>query len=136
MSEPNEPAEPAEELPEDAEQTEDEEVVRRAVGRFRRMGRRLMDRKELAEDTRELLGAMLETSDKAKTEVVKLVAREVRTYLQELQVMDDLKDLATSHSLEFHVSMNLKPLAEAADDLSSQEDVEDDEPLIEPDSAE
>ena len=136
MSEPNEPAEPAEELPEDAEQTEDEEVVRRAVGRFRRMGRRLMDRKELAEDTRELLGAMLETSDKAKTEVVKLVAREVRTYLQELQVMDDLKDLATSHSLEFHVSMNLKPLAEAEDDLSSQEDVEDDEPSIEPDSAE
>jgi len=89
-----------------------EEDAGGAVGRLRRLGRKLIERKELADDTRELLGAMLETSDRAKTEVVKMVAREVRTYLQELRVMDDLKDIMTSHSLEFRVSMNLKPLAE------------------------
>ena len=83
-----------------------------AVGRLRRMGRRLMDRKELAEDTKDLLGAMLETSDKAKTELVKMVAREFRTYLEELRVVDDVRDLMTQHSLEMHVSLNLKPLAE------------------------
>ena len=40
--------------------------------RMLRFARRLMDRKELAEDTRELLHAVLNTSDKAKTEAVRL----------------------------------------------------------------
>ena len=84
------------------------------VERLKRLGRRLLSKEDLADDTREILGAMLETSDKAKTEVVKLVAREFRTYLEELKVMDDLKDLMTSHSLELNVSMSLKPLAELA----------------------
>ena len=98
------------------------------VGRLRRLGRRLIERKDLADDTREILGAMLETSDRAKTEVVKMVAREVRTYLQELRVMDDLKDIMTSHSLELNVSMNLKPLADAMEKPSTdEEDLESDE---------
>ena len=99
------------------------------VGRLKRLGRRLMSKEDLADDTREILGAMLETSDKAKTEVVKLVAREVRTYLEELKVMDDLKDLMTSHSLELKVSMNLKPLVEASDDAVSEVPVAD-EPVV------
>lgn len=96
-----------------------------AVGRLKRLGRRLLSKEDLADDTREILGAMLETSDKAKTEVVKLVAREVRTYLEELKVMDDLREMMTSHSLELNVSMSLKPLAEkiqaSADEPESQE---------------
>lgn len=75
-----------------------------------RFARRLMDRRELAEDTRELLSAVLNTSDKAKTEAVRLVAREVRGYLKELKLKETLVDLATSHSLE--VSIRLKPLPE------------------------
>ena len=37
-------------------------------------------------DPRELVGAMLDTGDKAKTEIVKLVAREVRGYLEALEL--------------------------------------------------
>jgi hypothetical protein len=76
-----------------------------------RFAKRLMDRRELAEDTRDLLYAVLTTSDKAKTEAVKMVAREVRSYLKELQLKEDLLDLARSHSLE--ISLRLKPLADA-----------------------
>ena len=104
-----------------------EEESSGAVGRLRRLGRKLIERKELADDTRELLGAMLETSDRAKTEVVKMVAREVRTYLQELRVMDDLKDIMTSHSLELRMSMNLKPLAETLGSEDASATVEDEE---------
>lgn len=105
---------------EDAERSDvSEEEASGAVGRLRRLGRKLIERKELADDTRELLGAMLETSDRAKTEVVKMVAREVRTYLQELRVMDDLKDIMTSHSLELRMSMNLKPLVEGLEEEAS-----------------
>ena len=113
---------------EDAERADvSEEEASGAVGRLRRLGRKLMERKELADDTRELLGAMLETSDRAKTEVVKMVAREVRTYLQELRVMDDLKDIMTSHSLELRMSMNLKPLVEGLEEGEASVPVEDEE---------
>ena len=77
-------------------------------GRFARLARRLMDRKELAEDTRDLLMAVLSTSDRAKTEGVRMIAREVRTYLEELKLKEEVMDLLTSHSLE--VSLHLKPL--------------------------
>ncbi|HHO50674.1 MAG TPA: hypothetical protein ENK18_07305 [Deltaproteobacteria bacterium] len=77
--------------------------------RVRRFARRFMDRRELAEDTKELLAAVLNSSDKAKTEAVRMVAREVRTYLSELKLKEDLLDLIRSHSLE--ISISLKPLA-------------------------
>lgn len=78
------------------------------TSRFARMARRLMDRKELAEDTRDVIMAVLSTSDRAKTEAVKMIAREVRTYLEELQLKEEVMELLTSHSLEF--SVHLKPL--------------------------
>lgn len=76
--------------------------------RVLRFARRLMNRGELAEDTKDLLAAVLNTSDKAKTEAVRIVAREVRGYLKELKLKEELLDLVTSHSLE--ISVHLKPL--------------------------
>lgn len=81
---------------------------------LRRRLQRLLDRRELAEDTREVLGGMLEMSDRAKTEAVKLVAREVRNYLDELRITEDIHELVTSHSLEVNLSLHLKPLSEGA----------------------
>jgi len=82
-----------------------------ATDRIVRFARRLLDRRDLAEDTKELLTAVLTTSDKAKTEAVRMVAREVRNYLSELRLKEDLMELARSHSLEIKLSMHLKPLA-------------------------
>ena len=94
---------------EDDEHADDEHRPR--TGLRRRLGR-LLNQRELAEDTREVLGGMLDISDRAKTEAVRLVAREVRNYLDELRIMDDMKELVTSHSLEVRLSLNLKPLVE------------------------
>ena len=63
-------------------------------------------------DAREMLGAVLDTGDKAKTEVVRMIAREVRSYLEALQVGDDIHDLLTNYSLEVHASLHLRPLRE------------------------
>lgn len=63
-------------------------------------------------DAREVLGAVLETGDKAKTEVVRMVAREVRNYLEELRAGEALHDLLTNYSVEVHASFHLRPLAE------------------------
>jgi len=102
----DEPSQPDEELP--RESTEEGEGRSTRVMRF---ARRLMDRKELAEDTRDLLWTVMATSDKAKNEAVRIAAKEVRNYLSELKLKEDLLDLATSHSLE--ISISLKPLAHA-----------------------
>jgi len=107
----------------------------RAGGRIRRLGRRLLrevepdradrerpdrdrpdrDRPErsILGDAKEVFGAVLEGGDKAKTEVVRAVAREVRTYLDELGLKDDVHHLLTNYSFEIHASVNLRRLAEA-----------------------
>jgi hypothetical protein len=76
-------------------------------GRLRRLGKRLM---QSGDDVRDLASAVLDTSDRAKTEMVRMVAREVRNYLDELKLKEDLVELARSHSLEVKVSLHLKPL--------------------------
>lgn len=79
--------------------------------RLRSLGRRLMSS---GDDMRELAGAFIETSDRAKTEMVKMVAREVRTYLDELRLKEEILELARSHSLEVKLSLHLKPLNQDA----------------------
>ena len=76
-------------------------------GRLGRLGRRLLDR---GDDVKELAGVLLDGGDRVKTEAVRMVAREVRTYLDELKLME----LVRSHSLEVHASFHLKPLAPEA----------------------
>lgn len=78
-------------------------------GRLSRFARRLMER-DLSEDARDLVGAVLETSNQAKSELVRMTAREIRGYLEELKLKEDLMSLVSSHSLEIHLSLSLKPL--------------------------
>jgi hypothetical protein len=86
--------------------------------RVLKFARRLMDRKELAEDTMGVLSAVWSTSDKAKTEAVRLMAREFRSYLKELKLKEDLLKLMTSHSLE--ISVHLKPLVPAEPETTDE----------------
>lgn len=79
-----------------------------------KLAQRLQNPRELGGDAMAVVGAVLESSDRAKTEMVRMVAREVRHYLQELQLKEDLRDLVTGHSLEVRMSLSLKPLAEAS----------------------
>ena len=60
--------------PEDDLEPQTTEERERSGNRVVRLARRLMDRRELAEDTKDLLYAVLSTSDKAKTEAVRLAA--------------------------------------------------------------
>jgi hypothetical protein len=86
-------------------------------GRFRRIGRRILgdsdDGRTILGDAKEVFGAVLEGGDKAKSEVVRAVAREVRNYLEELGLKDDLHHLLTNYSLEMKASINLRRLAES-----------------------
>lgn len=83
----------------------DDEGNRARVLRF---ARRLLERRDLAEETKELVTAVLSGSDKAKNEAMRLVAREVRSYLKELKLREELAKLVREYSLE--VSLKLKPL--------------------------
>ncbi|MCB9678370.1 MAG: hypothetical protein H6737_24925 [Alphaproteobacteria bacterium] len=108
--------------PETAEKGFGEEPVDpEEVGRWRRFARRFMDRKELAEDTRDLLTAFLSTSDKAKSELVRMAGREVRHYLDGLRLKEDLLDVATNYRLEVHATFHLEPIAKAMKGSSKAE---------------
>ncbi len=62
-------------------------------------------------DPRELMGAVLDTGDKAKTEIVRMVAREVRGYLEALELHKDARHILTNYSLDVRMNISLKPLA-------------------------
>ncbi len=73
-------------------------------------------------DPRELVGAVLDTGDKAKTEIVRLLAREVRGYLEALELHKDLRHILTNYSLDVHTSLSLRPLAGPGAAAPSEED--------------
>ena len=84
-------------------------------GRFRGFRKRLLGEEEgrsLFGDARDVLGNVLEGSDKVRGELFRAVAREVRTYLEELGLKEDLHNLLTNYALELHLSLNLRRLAE------------------------
>lgn len=84
-------------------------------GRFRRLGRRILGDEEgrsLRVDAREILGALAEGGGHAKTEIVRAIAREVRVYLEELGLKEDLHRLATNYSFEVRASVHLRRLDE------------------------
>lgn len=64
-------------------------------------------------DPRELLGAVLDTGDKARTEIVRLLAREARGYLEALELHKDLRHILTNYSLDIRTNLSLRPLADA-----------------------
>lgn len=66
-------------------------------------------------EARAVLAALLETGDKAKTETIRMVAREVRSYLEALELGKDLNHLLTNYSLEVKASVHLAPLARPAE---------------------
>lgn len=85
--------------------------------RFGRLGRRLMGEdgdgaRSFRVDAKEVLHSVLEGGDKAKTEIVKVIAREVRTYFEELGLKDDLHHLLTNYSFEVKASINLRKLTD------------------------
>jgi hypothetical protein len=80
--------------------------------------------------TNELFDALLDGSDKVKTEAVRQVGKEVRTYLEGLGLDDAVMHLLTNYSLEVNASLRLKPLADAlepeeVDNESEEEQSED-----------
>lgn len=84
--------------------------------RLRDIAKRLLsdDEDRLGVTPREVLGAVIDGGDKAKSEVVRMAAREVRTYLEGLGLHEDVRHLMTNYSLDVHASFSLKPLAPSA----------------------
>ena len=82
-------------------------------------GRIFRDNELSGSEAKDVLNILLETGDKAKTEIVKLLAREVRTYLEAMALHEDVKKLLSNYSLEIKANISLKPLN---DESSSSED--------------
>ncbi len=85
-------------------------------GRFRSIKKRILGEEEgksLFGDAKDVLGSVLEGSEKLRGELFRVVAREVRAYLEESGLKDDVHSLLTNYAFELHLSMNLRKLDEA-----------------------
>jgi hypothetical protein len=108
-------------MPEEDAKVDDNPSVLRSIARKLR--------KNSDQDDGSILGSVLETGDKAKTEIVRMIAKEVRGSLEALEIHKDLKHILTNYSLEVKASINLKELiqddeAEKADDSPTEADSE------------
>lgn len=63
-------------------------------------------------EVREVLSQLLATGNKTRAELIRLVAKEVRFYLEAAELDAMLHDLVTNYSLEVNASLHLKPLSE------------------------
>ncbi len=81
---------------------------------FRKFAKKILhdDEGNAPIDPKEMLSSILQLSDKARTETVRLVAKEFRGYLDALEIKDDLHDFMTSYSVEVKASFRLKPVNE------------------------
>ena len=84
-------------------------------GRFRNFRKRILGEEEgksLFGDAKDVLGSVLEGSEKLRGELFRVVAREVRAYLEESGLKDDVHNLLTNYAFELHLSMNLRKLTD------------------------
>ena len=107
------------EMPEEEPEQDTSSVDEETQNRIFRFARKLMDRKDLSADTRELLHSVVVTSDKAKNEAMRLIAREVRNYLDEMHLEEMIHQVLKSYSIE--VSIRLNPLPEGSSSASEEE---------------
>ena len=99
----------------------EDETKRGREPRLRDFARRLLtDDEEKGISPREVLGAVIDGGDKAKTELVRMVAREVRTYLEGLGLHEDVRHLMTNYSLDVSASFKLRPLTEEVESSSEE----------------
>ena len=106
------------------ENKEEKKEESRERPRLRNFAKKIFGESETTGEGRDILGAVWETGDKAKTEVVRLVAREVRGYLDALELHKDIRTLLTDYSLEVKASFHLKPLKEEPELATDAEDTE------------
>ena len=97
----------------DHQENTNESNGRRESTRFRNFAKNIIfGENESAENNSSLIGSVLETGDKAKSEMVRMFGREVRNYLNALEIGKDIHNLLTNYSLEVNASFHLKPLSE------------------------
>jgi hypothetical protein len=71
---------------------------------------------------RDLMRGAAGLTSRGKDEIVAMIAREVRNYVDHLGLVDELERLASTYSLEVSASFRLKPLAEAQEDDQADSD--------------
>ena len=96
---------------------------------FRKFAKKILsdDEGNKTVDPKEMLSSLLQLSDKARTETVRLVAKEFRGYLEALEIKEDVHDFLTSYSVEVNASFRLKPVRKSSAKESNGHDAEESE---------
>ncbi len=84
-------------------------------GRFRSFRKRILGEEEgrsLFGDARDVVGGILNSSEKVRGELFRAIARELRAYMEESGLKDDVHNLLTNYAAEVHLSVNLRKLTE------------------------
>lgn len=94
---------------------------------FRRFAKKILPEDgEGSRDAKEILSSLLQLSDKARTETIRMIAKEFRGYFDALEIKEDLHDFMTSYSVEVKASFRLKPVSKKSTKRHSTEEESED----------
>lgn len=71
-------------------------------------------------DAKELASSVVNLTARGREEVLNLVVREVKSYLERLNLMEEFHALVTNYSLEVHASIRLKQVPEAQEEAAAE----------------
>ncbi len=94
----------------------------RLRARIRGAARRIIEEPGSAlKDAGRVLDTVIDGSDRARSEIARLIGREVRTTLTQLGVMKLFEEMLTGYTLEVHASFSLQPKRNGRDDAAPDE---------------
>lgn len=76
---------------------------------------------------KEVVSSLFEMGDKARMETVRLLAKEVRGYVEAMELDKGLSDLVTNYSLDITASFRLRPIQKESEESVEAEITEDTE---------
>lgn len=79
-------------------------------GMVKRIVQDAPEAEKIGTEAKEVFSSLWQMGDKARMEGLRLVAKEVRGYMEAMEIHKDLHNLLTNYSLEVTTSFRLKPL--------------------------
>ena len=79
-------------------------------GMVKRIVQDAPEAEKISTEAKEVLSSLWQIGDKARMEGLRLIAKEIRGYMEAMEIHKDIHNLLTNYSLEVTTSFRLKPL--------------------------
>jgi hypothetical protein len=97
------------------------------TGRLKGFAKKILGDGDEDGRAKDVVSSLFEMGDKARMETVRLLAKEVRGYVEAMELDKGLNDLVTNYSLDITASFRLRPIKKEAEETEESAEIEETE---------